>query len=61
MDAEITPPPGEDDRRAILAALDEAEQVPYAYTSAWRAAALDELGDDALAQERWSDPGIVEP
>ena len=61
MDAEITPTPNDDERRAILAAVAEAERVRAAYTSRWRAAALDDLRDDALAQEGRSDPRVVEP
>jgi hypothetical protein len=61
MPIEITPEPNEDERRAILAALAAAETVPAAYTSRWRASALDDLRDGALAQERGSDPGVVEP
>jgi hypothetical protein len=55
------PTPGEEERRAILAALDRAEPVPAAYTSRWRAAAVDELlRDDALPQERGGDARVVE-
>jgi hypothetical protein len=58
---EITPEPDEDERRAILAALAGAEARPAAYTSRWRAAALADLGDGALAEESGSDAGVVEP
>jgi len=61
MPMEITPEPTEDERRAILAALAAAERLPAAYASRWRASALDDLRDGALAQERGSDPGVVEP
>ena len=61
MELEVTPPPSEEEQRAIAAALGEAERLPAAYTSRWRAAALDELGDDALPQERGSDARIVQP
>jgi hypothetical protein len=58
---EITPEPNEDERRAILAALAAAEARPGAYTSRWRASALADLRDGALAEERGSDARIVEP
>jgi hypothetical protein len=56
---EITPEPGEDERRAILAAL-EVHPAPPAYTSRWRASALDDLRDGALAEDGRSDPRVVE-
>jgi hypothetical protein len=55
------PEPNEDERRAILAALAAAEAQPGAYTSRWRASALADLRDGALAEERGSDARIVEP
>jgi hypothetical protein len=58
---EITPEPDEDERRAILAALAAAEATPGAYTSRWRASALADLRDGALAEESGSDAGVVEP
>jgi hypothetical protein len=61
MPIEIVPEPSEDERRAIIAALADAEAVPIAYTSRWRASALDDLRDGALAEQRRSDPGVVEP
>ena len=61
MAIEITPEPDEDERRAILAALAGAEAAPGAYTSRWRAAALADLRDGALAEESGSDAGVVEP
>jgi hypothetical protein len=61
MPIEITPEPSEDERRAILAALAAAEAVPAAYTSRWRASALDDLRDGALAEQGRGDPGVVEP
>ena len=61
MDVEITPAPTEQERRTILAALHAADRVPDAYASAWRAAALEDLGDDALAQESGRDARVVEP
>jgi hypothetical protein len=58
---EITPEPSEDERRAILAALMPADLVPAAYTSRWRASALADLRDGALAEESGSDAGVIEP
>ena len=60
MDAQISPDPTESERRAIVAALG-SEPRPSAYASAWRAAALDDLGGDPAAQELWGDARIVEP
>jgi hypothetical protein len=56
MEPEITPEPTEDERRAILAALDgEAPFEPEAYRSRWREAALEEgATEDALAEPRGS-------
>jgi hypothetical protein len=61
VDVEITPAVTDEERQAILAALDGAEPVPVAYASRWRASALDDLRDGALAEERGSDAGVVEP
>ena len=61
MPIEITPEPSEHERRAILAALAAAEAVPAAYTSRWRASALDDLRDGAFAEQGRSDPGVIEP
>lgn len=61
MAIEIAPEPNDDERRAILAALAAARPVPAAYTSRWRAAALTDLRDGALAEESGSDAGVVEP
>jgi hypothetical protein len=61
MPIEITPEPSDEERRAIVAALADAEAVPAAYTSRWRASALDDLRDGALAEKRRGDPGVVEP
>ena len=61
MPIEITPAPNEDERHAILAALAAADTVQSTYTSRWRASALDDLRDGALAEERGSDAGVVEP
>jgi hypothetical protein len=57
----IKPEPTAEERRAIEAALAAAQAGLPAYTSRWRAAALAELGDDALTEESRSDPGVVEP
>jgi hypothetical protein len=57
----IKPEPTAAERRAIDAVLAAAQAEPPAYASRWRAAALSDLGDDALAEESWSDPGVVEP
>jgi hypothetical protein len=56
----IKPEPTAEERRAIEAALAGAPAGPAAYASRWRAAALADLGDDALTEQRWSDPGVVE-
>ena len=61
MAIEITPEPSEDERRAILAALESGQPAPAGYTSRWRASALDDLRDGALAEQSRSDPGVVEP
>ena len=61
MTFEITPEPSEDERRAIVAALDALEAPPDAYASRWRAAALDDLRDGALAEESGGDAGVVQP
>ena len=61
MNVAIKPEPTPEERRAIDAALAAAQAGPPAYASRWRAAALAELGDDALTEESWSDPGVVEP
>ena len=61
MDLDVTPPPSDDERRAIAAALAEAEAVPAVYASPWRAAALDGSGDDPLPQQGGSDARVVEP
>lgn len=61
MAIEIAPEPSEDERRAILAALEAARAVPAAYTSRWRASALADLSDGAFAEESGSDAGVVEP
>jgi hypothetical protein len=73
----IEPEPTEPERRAILAALEAFEAGPEPQASHWRASALADLvphpamnwatllegalGNDPLAEESWSDPGVVEP
>jgi hypothetical protein len=61
VDLEVTPPPSDDERRAIAAALAEADTAPAVYASPWRAAALEDSGDDPLAQQGGSDTRVVEP
>jgi hypothetical protein len=54
MEPLIRPEPTEDERRAILAALAEAEpRRPAVYESRWRAAALEEVSaaETAAASE----------
>ena len=60
MNLEITPEPSEDERRAIVDALEALQAGPAAYESRWRAAALADLGDGSFAEERGSDAGVVE-
>jgi hypothetical protein len=48
MELLIRPEPTEDERRAILAALDAEPARPSVYASRWREAALEEgVSDDA--------------
>ena len=61
MTVEITPEPSGEERRAILEALEAVGRRPPAYQSRWRASALDDLRDGALAEESGSDAGVVEP
>ena len=61
MNVEITPEPSEDERRAIVAALEAADSVSPAFASRWRASALDDLRDGALAEDGGGDAGVVEP
>ena len=60
MAIDITPEPSEDERRAILTALEPEKSGPAAYASRWRASALDDLRDGALAEESGGDAGVVE-
>jgi len=61
VDPEISPEPTPEERLAILAALAAAGALPPPYHSAWRAAALEELDGDALAEDPGGDPRVVEP
>ena len=61
MTLHITPEPSEEERQAILEALEAVNARPPAYESRWRASALDDLRDGALAEESGSDSGVVEP
>jgi hypothetical protein len=58
---EIKPEPSDAERRAIVGALAAPRVAHAAYESRWRAAALDDLRDGPVAEESWSDAGIVEP
>jgi hypothetical protein len=60
VDVEITPEPSAEERRAILHALDGANARSAAYGSVWRASALADLRDGALAEEGGGDAGVVE-
>jgi hypothetical protein len=60
MDAQISPEPTDEERRAIAVALGPGA-VSGPYASRWRAAALDDLRGDAAAEELRSDAGVVEP
>jgi hypothetical protein len=56
----IVPEPSAEERRAIHEALDGANARPAAYASVWRASALADLRDGALAEECGGDAGVVE-
>ena len=60
MTIEITPEPDEDERRAIATALGTVDSVPTAQASRWRASALDDLRDGALAEDGGGDAGVVQ-
>jgi hypothetical protein len=60
MNIQVTPEPSPEERRAILAAFDQANARPAPYDSRWRASALSDLRNGALAEDAGSDPGIVE-
>jgi hypothetical protein len=61
VELEITPEPSEEERRAIVAALSGAGAQPAAYSSRWRASALDDLRGEAPAEEPGGDARVVEP
>jgi hypothetical protein len=58
---EIDPEPTEDERRAIVAALERPGAPRPAYSSRWRASALDDLGDGAFSEQAGCDARVVEP
>ena len=60
MEIEVDPEPSDAERRAILAALEGARTGPVAYSSRWRAAALDDLRGDPFAEETGGDACVVE-
>jgi hypothetical protein len=60
MNIQVTPEPSPEERRAILAAFDQTNARPTPYDSRWRASALSDLRDGALAEDAGSDPGVVE-
>lgn len=57
-------PTDETERRALLAALEQAlaeeEVEAQALVGAWWRAGLDDLGGGPAAEQPWSDPGVVE-
>jgi hypothetical protein len=61
VELKIRPEPSEAERRAILAALDREDELPAAYQSRWRAAALDDLRGDAAPEDPGRDTGVIEP
>jgi hypothetical protein len=61
VNVDIKPEPTAEERRAIVAAMATLQTGPPAYASRWRAWTAGDLGDDALTEESWSDPGVVEP
>lgn len=58
-------PSDESERRALLAALEQAlaeEEVgAQAFAGAWWRAGLEDLGGGPRAEQPWRDPGVVEP
>ena len=60
MNVEIKPEPSDGERRAILEALGAANARTAAYASLWRASALADLRDGALAEESRRDARVVE-
>jgi hypothetical protein len=61
VDVKVEPEPSDDELRAILAALSETPGAAAAYTSRWRASALDDLRGDPVAEEPGGNPRVVEP
>jgi hypothetical protein len=57
MESLIKPEPSEDERRAILAALETGLSRPTAYESRWREAALEEGVSDGAPGEH--EPGAL--
>jgi hypothetical protein len=57
-------PADENERRALLVALEQAlaedEAAGEGYASAWWRAGLEDLGGRPRAEQPWSDPGVVE-
>jgi hypothetical protein len=53
----IRPEPSEEERRAILAALEDETSRPAAYDSRWREAALEEAVSDGAPDE--TDNGVL--
>ena len=54
MDAAVTPEPEPDEREALLAALEQLDEPPTPYASAWRRAGLDLDADAYVAAPRSS-------
>ena len=62
VDVEIWPNPTDEERRAIIAALGADEPLrPCTYASRWHASGLDDLRDDAAAEDARGDARVVEP
>jgi hypothetical protein len=57
-------PTDESERRALLAALEQAlaeEEVgAQASAGAWWRAGLEDLGEGPAAEQPWRDPGVIE-
>lgn len=58
-------PADENERRALLVALEQAlaedEAAGEGYAGAWWRAGLEDLGGGPRAEQPWSDPGVIEP
>jgi hypothetical protein len=57
-------PSDEGERRALLAALEQAlaeDQDGSPYSRPWWRSGLDDLGGRPTAEEPWGEPGVVEP